>query len=196
MVPSSPRGARTLNQCVHCFGNDSSTQQVLSGRSRWLFVHFSCSVQSPVNCGMWDLVSQPGQHPVDLQGSLSGMFFGPQLSPPAGHLSWTQQPVNLLITATAIVIPPWTPPPPPPALTHSSRGSFLWTLQKSLLSTGRMYLEASQMNSQLSPAHSPAVVLGNSFLLALRVLTWETNTKSGSVFLKPQLNTRITWGPG
>ena len=112
VVPSSPRGARTLNQCVHCFGNDSSTQQVLSGRSRWLFVHFSCSVQSPVNCGMWDLVSQPGQHPVDLQGSLSGMFFGPQLSPPAGHLSWTQQPVNLLITATAIVIPPWTPPPP------------------------------------------------------------------------------------
>ena len=92
---------------------------------------FSCRVQGPFSCGMWDLVSQPGQHPVALQGSPSGMVFGSHLSPPVGHLSWTQQPVNLLITATATLCnDPSTDTPHP--LTHSPRGSFLWILHKSL----------------------------------------------------------------
>lgn len=55
------------SESVHAqFWDNSSTQEVMSGRSGWLLGYFSCSVQGPFSCGMWDLASQPGQHPVAL----------------------------------------------------------------------------------------------------------------------------------
>ena len=130
-------------------------------------------MQGPFSCGMWDLVCQPGTEPERLV-SVGVWNLSQRTSrevPLAGFLDvtwpllWTFFLDSAAHHSNCHTVY-WSLHGHPHPLTHSPRGSFLWTFQKSLLSTGREYLEASQMNSQLSPAHSPAVTLGNSFLLS------------------------------